>query len=103
MIEHWEMPVGFASPYHTHHREDECFYVLEGKVAFVCGGEWLEAGPGAFVYGPRDIAHGFKAIGTEEAIMLNLPTEPYRYDSPDEYRVDPHSPSVPYSWGLKEK
>src|SRR6266581_1828537 len=30
MIEHWEMPVGFASPYHTHHREDECFYVLEG-------------------------------------------------------------------------
>jgi len=26
--------------------------------------------------------------------MLNLPTEPYRYDAPDEYRVDPRTPSV---------
>ena len=52
---------------------------------------------------PTLVLHGFKAIGTEEAIMLNLPTEPYRYDSPDEYRVDPRSPTVPYDWALKEK
>src|SRR6185312_8940539 len=62
MIEHWDMPVGFGSPYHTHHREDEHFYVLEGEVAFVCGSTWLKAAPGAFVYGPRGIAHGFKTI-----------------------------------------
>lgn len=30
LMEHWQMPVDFGSPYHTHHREDECFYVLEG-------------------------------------------------------------------------
>jgi quercetin dioxygenase-like cupin family protein len=29
------MPPGFASPYHTHHLEDEAFYVLEGDMAFV--------------------------------------------------------------------
>ncbi len=52
---------------------------------------------------PRLVLHGFKAIGTEEAIMLNLPTEPYRYDAPDEFRVDPHGPDVPYDWTLKEK
>ena len=52
---------------------------------------------------PLLVLHGFKAIGTEEAIMLNLPTEPYRYDAPDEYRVDPRTPSVPYDWALKEK
>ena len=69
-MEHWEMPVGFASPYHTHQREDESFYVLEGEIAFVCGGEWLKAGPGAFVYGPREIAHGFKVIGNAPARML---------------------------------
>ena len=74
MIEHWEMPVGFASPYHTHHREDESFYMLEGKVAFVCGGVWLKAEPGAFVYGPRDIAHGFKAIGERPVRMLVICT-----------------------------
>jgi mannose-6-phosphate isomerase-like protein (cupin superfamily) len=74
MIEHWEMPVGFASPYHTHHREDECFYVLEGEVAFVCGGEWLKAGPGGFVYGPREIAHGFRAVGELAVRMLVMCT-----------------------------
>lgn len=70
LIESWEMPVGFASPYHTHHREDESFYVLEGEMAFVCGGNWLKAGPGTFIYGPREIAHGFKVIGNSPASML---------------------------------
>jgi mannose-6-phosphate isomerase-like protein (cupin superfamily) len=70
LIEQWEMPPEFASPYHTHHREDESFYVLEGEVAFVCGGTWLKAGPGTFVYGPREIAHGFKVIGNIPARML---------------------------------
>ncbi len=74
LIEHWEMPPEFASPYHTHHREDESFYVLEGEVAFVCGGTWLKAGPGTFVYGPREIAHGFKVIGNIPARMLLMCT-----------------------------
>ena len=52
---------------------------------------------------PVLVLHGFKAIGTAEAIMLNLPTEPYRHEAPDEYRVDPRSPTVPYDWSLKEK
>jgi mannose-6-phosphate isomerase-like protein (cupin superfamily) len=70
LMEHWEMPPGFASPHHMHHREDESFYVLEGEIAFVCGGQWLKAGPGTFVYGPREIAHGFKVIGNSPARML---------------------------------
>ena len=74
LMEHWEMPVGFASPYHTHHREDESFYVLEGEIAFVCGGQWLQAGPGGFVYGPREIPHGFKVMGQSPARMLLLCT-----------------------------
>lgn len=74
LMEHWEMPSGFASPYHTHHREDECFYVLEGEIAFVCGGKWLQAGPGTFVYGPREIPHGFKVVSQAPARMLLMCT-----------------------------
>jgi steroid delta-isomerase-like uncharacterized protein len=74
LMEHWAMPSGFASPYHTHHREDESFYVLEGEIAFVRGGKWLKAGPGTFVYGPRELPHGFKAIGHSPASMLLLCT-----------------------------
>jgi quercetin dioxygenase-like cupin family protein len=66
------LPPGFASPYHTHHLEDEAFYVLEGEVAFVCGGKWLTAGPGGYVFGPRNIPHGFKVQGAAQARMLLL-------------------------------
>lgn len=72
LIEHSEMPPGFASPYHTHHREDEAFYVLEGEIAFVCDGKWLKAGPGTYVYGPREIPHGFKVVSATPARMLLL-------------------------------
>ena len=70
LIESWEMPPGFASPYHTHHREDESFYVMEGQMAFVVDGKWHMAGAGTFVYGPRELAHGFKVIGNSPARML---------------------------------
>ena len=37
------MPPRFASPYHTHRRADEAFYVLDGELAFVCDGRWTVA------------------------------------------------------------
>jgi quercetin dioxygenase-like cupin family protein len=66
------MPPGFSSPYHTHHLEDEAFYVLEGEMAFVCDGNWTLAGPGTYVFGPRHIPHGFKVLGNVPARMLLL-------------------------------
>ena len=72
LIENWSIPPGFASPYHTHHREDEAFYVLEGELAFICDGKWMRGGPGTYVFGPRELAHGFKVIGQQPARMLLL-------------------------------
>lgn len=72
LMEHWEMPPGFASPYHMHHLEDEAFYVLEGEMAFVCDGKWMKGGPGTYVFGPREIPHGFKVVGSIPARMLLL-------------------------------
>jgi ketosteroid isomerase-like protein/quercetin dioxygenase-like cupin family protein len=66
------MPPGFESPYHTHHLEDEAFYVLEGDMAFVCDGKWTIAGPGTYIFGPRHIPHGFKVLGDASARMLLL-------------------------------
>ena len=34
---------------------------------------------------PPNVYHGFKCIGTEEAIIVNVPTEMYNYAEPDEY------------------
>jgi len=70
LMESLDMPVGLESPYHVHHNEDEAFYVIEGELAVVLDGKWLTAGPGTYVYGPRNIPHGFKVVGTKSARML---------------------------------
>jgi dTDP-4-dehydrorhamnose 3,5-epimerase len=51
---------------------------------------------------PPGVWHGMKGIGTEPAMLVNTPTEPYKYDQPDEYRVDPHTNDIPYDWSRKD-
>ena len=67
-------PRGHGSPLHVHRNEDEWFYVTEGELTFSVGGEVIVAGPGAFVYGPRDVPHTF-TVTSDEARFL-LVTEP---------------------------
>lgn len=64
------IPVGYETPLHIHHNEDECFYLLEGEAEFVTQGRTIKAAPGAFVFLPRKIAHGFRVIGEKPARML---------------------------------
>jgi mannose-6-phosphate isomerase-like protein (cupin superfamily) len=72
----WEALVAPRSspPLHVHHREDESFWVLEGLVSFRCGQDTFTAGPGSFVFLPRDIPHTFVAEGDTPARMLGLAT-----------------------------
>ena len=51
---------------------------------------------------PPFVFHGFKAISEYEAIVINIPTEPYSYEQPDEFRVHPHQNEIPYDWGRKD-
>ena len=46
-------------PLHVHHREDEAWYVLDGRMTFFVGDLELEATTGAFVYAPAGLAHTF--------------------------------------------
>jgi dTDP-4-dehydrorhamnose 3,5-epimerase len=50
---------------------------------------------------PRGVLHGFKAIGNETAVIVNVPTEPYNRENPDEYRVPYNSKDIPYDWDIK--
>jgi dTDP-4-dehydrorhamnose 3,5-epimerase len=51
---------------------------------------------------PPGVLHGMKGIGTEPALFVNVPTEPYDYNKPDEHRLDPHSGQIPYDWSRKD-
>ena len=50
---------------------------------------------------PALVYHGWKCISTEMSLVLNIPTELYQYQDPDEYRLEPHG-TLPYDWSRKD-
>ncbi|HSI29699.1 MAG TPA: quercetin 2,3-dioxygenase [Miltoncostaeaceae bacterium] len=62
-------PPGAEAPLHVHHREDEAFVVLEGRVTLEVGGASVVAGPGDVAYGPRDVPHRY-VVGPDGCRML---------------------------------
>lgn len=66
---------GAGSPPHIQTGDCEAFYVLEGRYEFILGGERAIHGPGAFVYIPKGVPHGFRNAGDTVArmLILNLP------------------------------
>lgn len=61
LIEH-HMMEGFVVPLHVHHKEDETFYILEGRFRFRSGDQTIEAGPGDALHVPGGIVHGFRVL-----------------------------------------
>jgi dTDP-4-dehydrorhamnose 3,5-epimerase len=51
---------------------------------------------------PKGIYHGWMCVSLEEAIVVNIPTESYDYETPDEFRLDPHDNDIPYDWKRKD-
>ena len=51
---------------------------------------------------PPGIYHGWMGISLEEAVIINIPTELYDRDHPDEQRLDPHDNTIPYIWKRKD-
>ncbi len=51
---------------------------------------------------PSFVYHGFKAIGTQTAYFINVPTLTYNYDEPDEFRLPPNTDKIPYDWIMEK-
>lgn len=51
---------------------------------------------------PPLVCHGFRCVGHREVVVVNVPTEPYRHENPDEFRVDPCLNDIPYDWARKD-
>jgi mannose-6-phosphate isomerase-like protein (cupin superfamily) len=48
---------GYGTPLHVHHGEDEGFLTIDGQATFEVGDQVVQAGPGDFLFGPREIPH----------------------------------------------
>ena len=73
IVEHPIEP-GTLVPPHTHSREDELSYVLEGEVGVKIGDLVMLATPGSYVFKPRGIPHTFWNAGPGPARLLEIIT-----------------------------
>ncbi len=71
VVEHPLEPGAFALP-HTHSREDEFSYVLEGTVGVKLGDQEFLVTPGSYIVKPRGIPHAFWNPGPEPARLLEI-------------------------------
>jgi len=106
---------GVVKGWHYHHLQDDNFAVVKGMIKLVLYdrrpdsptfGEINQFFMGEhnplLVHIPREVVHGFKGVGSDEAIIINLVTQPYNYQIPDEFRIDPHGGEIPYDWARKD-
>ncbi|HJR93330.1 MAG TPA: cupin domain-containing protein [Acidimicrobiia bacterium] len=69
----WNMGVSPSGPGpHYHRTMSESFFVVSGLVRLYDGVDWVESGPGDFLYVPPGGVHGFRNESGEPASMLIL-------------------------------
>ena len=102
---------GVVKGWHYHKRQVDNFVCVSGMIKLVAydarAGSPTKGLVNEFFIGihhpllvqiPTGVYHGFKGRTDPEAIVINMPTEPYHHGQPDEYRLDPHQSGVPYDW-----
>ena len=106
---------GVVKGWHYHKRQDDNFICISGMIKLVA----YDARPRSRTRGlineffigvhnptlvqiPPGVYHGFKGLTDPEAIVINIPTEPYNRKHPDEFRVDSHHGGIPYDWKRKD-
>jgi mannose-6-phosphate isomerase-like protein (cupin superfamily) len=57
-------------PAHVHRREDEMWFLLDGRFRFMADDELFEVAPGGFVFVPRGTAHCFQNLEDRPSRIL---------------------------------
>ena len=102
---------GVVRAWHWHEHQDDCFCCIQGMIQVPLydlrddsptHGELNEFFLGdhnpILLRIPRGVAHGYRTIGVVPSLLLNLPSEPFNRDKPDELRLPWDTDCIPYSW-----
>jgi mannose-6-phosphate isomerase-like protein (cupin superfamily) len=72
LVEHPLEARTLAGPMHTHAKEDEYSFILEGEVGMQVGDLVVTAHPGDLVYKPRSVPHAFWNATDRQARLLEI-------------------------------
>jgi dTDP-4-dehydrorhamnose 3,5-epimerase len=102
---------GVVKAWHYHKKQTDHIYVLKGTLKIALYDErnnsstkgtvnqiYLGEHCPGLVKVPPGIHHGWMCVSETEAYIVNMVSEMYNYQAPDEYRTDPHENHIPYDW-----
>src|SRR3954453_24176315 len=68
----WRVRAGDEPPMHTHTREDEALYVLEGAITAYVGDQKIEVEAGSYAALPKNVPHGFTLRSEQVRLLVTL-------------------------------
>lgn len=106
---------GVVKAWHYHQKQTDNICCLKGMIKIVLydnrGDSKTKGEINEFFIGeynpklisiPAGIYHGWKCISEIESAVINISTEVYNYQKPDEFRLPPDSKEIPYDWILTQ-
>lgn len=102
---------GFVKGWNLHKLHEDRYMILQGEMELVL----YDPRPESSTYGqvncivlsdkdrrivnvPINVWHADYNIGTQDVVVVNMPTTPYDHENPDKYRLPIDSPLIPYSF-----
>ena len=102
---------GIVKAWHYHRLQDDNFCCVQGRIKMALydarddsstKGEvnefYLSLNEPKVVHIPKMVYHGFKCVSQEEAMVINVVTQPYNDKNPDELRVDAFDNDINFDW-----
>ena len=106
---------GVVKAWHFHKKQTDHFYVIKGTVKIALYDEREDSPTHGIVNQlylgehcpgllriPTGVQHGWMCVGQKEAYILNVASEMYNREKPDEFRTHPHDNHIPYDWARKD-
>ncbi|MHC4455852.1 MAG: polysaccharide biosynthesis C-terminal domain-containing protein [Planctomycetota bacterium] len=106
---------GIIKAWHYHKKQTDHFYVIKGMVKIALYDQRVDSKtkgivnelylgehcPG-IVRIPPHVLHGWMCISQTTSYIVNVVSEVYNYNDPDEFRIHPHNNDIPYDWTRKD-
>lgn len=107
---------GVIKAFHYHDRQDDLWYFPVGNAQVVL----YDRRPYSLTQGqtdvyymgeenpsllliPKGVAHGYRVLGNQSAMIVYLTTRSYQAEAPDEHRIPFDDPMIGFDWNTRHR
>lgn len=105
---------GVIKAFHYHHKQDDIWFFPKGNAQVVLHDlrqdsptfkqtdvYYMGENNQITLFIPRGVAHGYKVLGLEPAVITYVTNISYNPNDPDEFRIPYDAPEIGFDWSIK--